>query len=381
MSWLDKYIPPPLPKGPSLGPPPLPSQRSGSLARAKAAAAGSDSGQNLAESLQRAQEVERDLQEKARLAREQADLAHARQLLDEDELNRFKNLLVFAKSAVESRFAGKHKSRDLGSGGEFAEHRQYQPGLQTSAIDWQVYARTKRLFVRTYEELTDLAVHLVVDASGSMVYHSKGKESKSLRAARIAAALACLMMRQGDKVGLTLFGDRVLSHLPTSGTERHLQEMLRTFIKPALQPSGPTSIANSLRESALLLKRRGRLVVLSDFLGEDPADILDALGPFVHRRFDILLLQLSDPDERTLPDAPLARFVDAETNEQMEVEPAELRAAFEETVARRTRDLREGARQQGIDFAILDTARPYLDAIEAYLGFRHWNDLTPTPPR
>ena len=144
-------------------------------------------------------------------------------------------------------------------------------------------------------------------------------------------------MRQGDKVGLTLFGNKILSHLPTGGTERHLQEMLRELIKPALQSTGTTRIAQSLREAALLIKRRGRLVVVSDFLGEDPIEILDALGPFVHRRFEVILMQLSDPDERTLPDAPLARFVDAETGEQIEVEPAELRDAFEATVAERTR--------------------------------------------
>ena len=300
-------------------------------------------------------------------------------LLDEDELNRFKNLLVFAKGTIESRFAGRHKSADLGSGGEFAEHKQYHPGLPTNALDWQVYARTKRLFVRTYEELTDMAVHLVVDVSGSMSYQGRGEESKSLRAGRTAAALACLMMRQGDKVGLTLFGQRVLSHLPTGGTERHLQQMLRELIKPALQSHGKTRIAASLRESALLLKRRGRLVIISDFLGEEPQEILDALGPFVHRRFDILLLQLSAPDERTLPNAPLARFVDSETGEQLEVEPEEIRQAFEKTVTERTAALHDGARQLEISFAHLGTEQPYLEAIEAYLGFRRWNEITATP--
>lgn len=308
-----------------------------------------------------------------------SDTERARILLNEDELNRFKNLLVFAKAAIESRFAGRHKSSDLGTGGEFAEHRQYYPGLPTATVDWQVYARTKRLFVRTYEELTDMAVHLIVDCSGSMTYHGRGQEKKSMRAARIAAALACLMMRQGDKVGLTLFANRILSHLPTAGTERHLQEILRALIKPALQSQGSTRIADSIREASLLIKRRGRLVIVSDFLGEDPADILEALGPFVHRRFEILLLQLSDPDERTLPDAPLARFVDAETGEQIEVEPAELRDAFEHTVAGRVLALQEGARQRGIDFAHLDTGEPYLDAIEAYLGFRHWSEVKAPP--
>jgi hypothetical protein len=117
-------------------------------------------------------------------------------------------------------------------------------------------------------------------------------------------------------------------------------------------------------------------VVLSDFLGEDPEEILDALGPFVHRRFEVLLLQLADPDERTLPNAPLARFVDAETGDELEVEPDEIRDAFEEKVKERTEALRLGSQRRRIDFAQLNTDQPYLDAIEAYMGFRQWEDLT-----
>lgn len=370
MSWLDRHIPPPLPKGTGVGPPPIPSARERAFSDAKERA------KNRLNIPQPTRPPSPQLQTPppgAPLTLPPAETG--RGLLNEDELNRFRNLLVFAKAAIESRFAGRHKSSDFGSGGEFAEHRQYQPGLPTAAVDWQVYARTKRLFIRTYEELTDMAVHLVVDGSGSMSYHGRGQEVKSLRAARTAAALASLMMRQGDKVGFTLFGYRILSHLPTGGTERHLQQILRELIKPARQSSGPTRIAESLREASLLIKRRGRLVIISDFLGEDPADILEACGPFVHRRFEILLLQLSDPDERTLPDAPLARFVDAETGEQIEVEPAELRDAFEQTVAQRTLALQEGARQRGIEFAHLDTEKPYLEAIEAYLGFRRWSEV------
>jgi uncharacterized protein (DUF58 family) len=295
-------------------------------------------------------------------------------LLNQAELERFKNLLVFAKTTVESRFAGRHRSVDLGSGGEFAEHRQYYPGLPTSAIDWHVYARTKRLYIRTYQELTDMAVHLVVDVSGSMAYKGKVADSKGVRAGRVAASLAYLMMRQGDKAGLTLFSDRVIDHVPVGGTERHLHSMLAKLIRPSLSPQGTTQIAESLREAAQLLRRRGRLVVLSDFLGEEPEEILDALGPFMHRRFEVLMLQIADPDERSLPDAPLARFVDAETGEHLEVEPEEIRADFERAVWNRTNNLRVGAQRRGIEFTFLGTERPFVEAIEAYLGFRNWSD-------
>jgi len=297
-----------------------------------------------------------------------------KKFLNEEELARFQNLIAFAKNTVEARFAGRHKSHDFGTGGEFAEHKQYHPGLPVNAIDWHVYARTKRLFIRTYDELTDLAVHLVTDVSGSMSFVSGGNEMKALRSARIAASLAHLMIRQGDKVSLTMFADEIIDHLPCGGTSRHLQRMLMHLATPTSRPHGKTKIADSLREAALLTKRRGRLVVLSDFLGEDPAEILEALSPFLHRRFEILLLQISDPEERTLPNAPLARFIDLETNEELEIEPEEIRENFEQTVRERTAALKTGAMRRRVDFARLGTDAPYLDAIEAYLGFRNWTD-------
>lgn len=302
-------------------------------------------------------------------------LPNGRKYLNDEELARFEKLIAFARETVEARFSGRHKSHDFGSGGEFAEHKQYHPGLPVSAIDWHVYARTKKLFIRTYDELTDLAVHLVTDVSGSMSFVSNGSEMKALRAARLTASLAHLMIRQGDKVSLTLFADQILEHLPCGGTARHLQQLLMRLVSPAEVPKGRTRIADSLRDSSLLLKRRGRLVILSDFLGEDPEEILDALSPFLHRRFEILLLQIADPEEGTLPHAPLARFVDLETAEELEIEPEEIRENFKATVRERTRALQTGAMRRRIDFARLQTDHPYLEAIEAYLGFRHWTDF------
>ncbi len=311
-------------------------------------------------------------------AREKATppaLPSGKKFLNEEELARYRNLIAFAKSTVEARFSGRHKSHDFGSGGEFAEHKQYYPGLSVNAIDWHVYARTKKLFIRTYDELTDLAVHLVTDVSGSMAFATGGREQKALRSARIAASLAHLMIRQGDKVSLTLFADKVRSHLPCGGTTRHLQRMLMQLALPTDHPQGETRIAESLTETALLTKRRGRLVVLSDFLGEAPEEILEALSPFLHRGFEILLLQIADPEESTLPSAPLARFVDLETEEEIEVEPEEIRDVFEATVRDRTAALSTGAMRRRIDFARVSTDQPYLDAIEAYLGFRSWTEF------
>ncbi|MCW1884125.1 DUF58 domain-containing protein [Luteolibacter flavescens] len=309
--------------------------------------------------------------------RESADAADERnrehlasRLLDQSELERFKNLIVFAKTTVESQFSGRHKSPDLGSGGEFVEYQAYLPGLPIHAIDWRIYARTRKLVIRRYREETDMDVHLLVDASGSMGYLGTGRENKGRRAARIAAALAYLMMKQGDKASLTLFADRVIDHLPAGGGQRHLLKALRSLVRPAHEPTGLTDLPGAVRECNRLFKRRGRLIILSDLLGHDPAEIFDALGPLLHRGFEILLMQILDPEERMLPDAPLAHFVDMETGESIEVEPAEIRDAYAARVQERCDTLAEDGAKHRVEFTSLCTESPYREAIEAYLGFR-----------
>ncbi len=332
-------LPPPLPLDPGT-PPPLPTKRYTNIA------------QSVAE------------------AEENFNIKRAGKLLDEAELVRFKNLIVFAKTAVESRFQGRHKSPDLGGGGEFSEYLAYEPGRPVQAINWHVYARSRKLVIRRYRQETDMDVHLLVDASGSMAYRGGKREDKGLRAARIAASLAYLMLKQGDKASITLFADRVLQHLPAGGTRRHLMAMLRSLVRPAYAAGGRTNLPAAIHECERLIRRRGRLVVLSDFLGHDPTAVFDALGPFIHRGFEILLMQLMDPEEMTLPDAPLARFLDMETGESIEVEPAEIRAEYEARMRAKTAAFAAGGASHRIDFAALDTASPYREAIEAYLGFR-----------
>lgn len=336
-------LPPPLPRhapGPRGSPPPLPTRTYATI------------------------------QESAAEAAEKLRSVRAAKLLDEAELERFKNLIVFARTMVESRFQGRHKSPDLGGGGEFAEYVAYEPGRPVQAIDWRVFARSRKLVIRRYRQETDMDVHLVVDASGSMAYHGGNRDLKGLRASRIAAALAYLMLRQGDKASVTLVSDRILNHLPAGGTRRHLMAMLRSLVLPAHEARGKTDLPTALGECDRLLRRRGRLVILSDFLGAEPEAVFESLSPFLHRGFEVLLMQVSDPDELTLPDAPLARFVDMETGETVEVEPSEIRGDYEKRMLARSAAFESGASRRKMDFTALDTANPYLEAIEAYLGFR-----------
>jgi uncharacterized protein (DUF58 family) len=294
-------------------------------------------------------------------------------LLTPGELERFKNLLVFAKSAVEGYYVGKHKSPYRGSSVEFTDYKEYVPGDEVHRIDWRAYGRSRRLFVRQYEAETNMVIYLLVDVSASMRYAGTGRQSKYLLAAKIAAALGYLMIRQGDKAALGLFAEKLLRFLPPGGTRHHLHNLVTEL--EAVEPASTTGIARALQEANALFRKRGRLVILSDFW-TDSAEFLDALGQFLHRKFEILLLHVLDPDELELPTANAARFEDMETREQVQVELDEIRAAYARSMRQRLDDLAREANHRQISHAVVNTTRPYLDAIEAYLGFRETDVLS-----
>lgn len=293
-------------------------------------------------------------------------------ILTPAELERFKNLLVFARATVEGYFAGKHNSRFRGTSVEFADYKEYVSGDEVNRIDWRAYGRTRRLFVRQYEAETDMVVYLLVDVSASMGYAGAKRQSKYLLAARIAAALAYLMTHQGDKASLGLFAAQINHFLPPGGTHRHLYKMVTELER--VQPAATTGIAHALQECNTLFKKRGRIVILSDFW-TDPDELFDALGQFLHRKFELLLLQIVDPDELDLPAVNVARFQDMETYERVEVEPEEIRASYRETVRVHIERLAAQANLRGVKHALVKTQHPYLDAIEAYLEFRGKNKL------
>jgi uncharacterized protein (DUF58 family) len=294
-------------------------------------------------------------------------------LLSPAELERFGNLLLFARSTVEGYFSGKHKSPHRGASVEFTDYKEYVPGDDVKQIDWRAYGRSRRLFVRQYEAETDMVVYLLVDVSASMSYAGTGRESKYVLAAKIAAALAYLMVHQGDKAALGLFAETLKRFLPPGGTRSHLHNLFAEL--ESVVPASTTGIASALEECNSLFKKRGRLVVLSDFW-DDPGQTFEALSRFRHRKFEILLLHIVHPHELDLPGVHAARFHDVETHEEVEVEPEEIRAAYRESARKRADTLAREAHSRQISHALVHADRPYLDAIEAYIGFRGNNTLS-----
>jgi len=296
-------------------------------------------------------------------------VARGSKVLKARDLEPLKNLLLFARSVVEGWFSGKHRSLDFGSNAEFVEHKAYVPGDPVTNLDWKVYARSRKLVVRKHREEKEMSANLVVDVSGSMAYQAGGREAKHLRAARIAAALAYLMQRQGDKFSLSLFTDTLVRYIPAGGTRRHLFDCLSALEDRLDFNRGLTGAHNVLDLCVPLFKRRGSIIVISDFF-TDLDRFFDAIAQFQHRRFDVLLLHVIDPDERNLPEVPLARFVDMETGGSIQVAPDEVRIAYQREMAAMSERLTTEAQRRGLAYHVLKTEAPYREALEAWLGLR-----------
>ncbi len=295
------------------------------------------------------------------------ELRYPGALLSPDELDRFKNLLLFAQTTVDGFFSGRHRSPHPGSSAEFRDYKDYVAGDAIDRIDWRAYGRSRRLFVRRYEDETDMVAYLLVDTSGSMRFRGGARAPKFHHAARIAAALAYLMTKQGDKAALGLFADTLKTWLPPGGTRRHLHEMVTALER--VQPEHTTDLPAALRQAAEVCRKRGRLVVLSDFLA-DPASLFDALAQFQHRGFKILLLQVLDPEELELPAHSVARYVDLETAEEIEVDAEDVRVLYRNNIRATIDTVAREAAARGIEHQQVNSADDYTRVLEAYLGFR-----------
>ena len=286
-----------------------------------------------------------------------------------EDLDPFKNLVLFAEAIVEGWFAGKHRTLDYGANAEFAEYKAYVPGDPVNHIDWRVFASSRRLVVRKYREEKDMPGYLVVDMSRSMSYRQKGRDGKILRAARMAASLAYLMHRQGDKSALALFNHRLEKALPPGSTRGHLFELCSVLEDACMGARGQTLPHFALQECLPLFRRRGCLVVISDFF-VDLEPLFDSLSQFLHRKFRIMLLHVLDPDEYHLPDVPMARFIDLESNDAIQVAPDEIRDTYTREIEGHIDTLRLECHRRGIHYHRLSTDQPYVEALEAWLGLR-----------
>jgi uncharacterized protein (DUF58 family) len=288
--------------------------------------------------------------------------------LDPKVLDRVEGLELKARLIVEGFISGLHRSPFRGFSVEFAEHREYVPGDDIRFLDWKVFGRSDRLYVKRYEDETNLEAHLVVDVSESMTYRGEGVGHDKLDYSRWgAAALAHLLTRQQDAVGLVLFDDQVRRTMPTGSNPVHLRNVMRALEEA--KPTGTTGVGRALKEVAEAIRRRGLVLLFSDLL-DDEKGVAEGLTHLRHRGHEVVCFHVLDHDELTFPFDRMTRFVGLEGLPDLVAEPKSLKKAYLAEVEAAQRSYRRVCHANRIDYVPLDTSESLGTILSAYLAKR-----------
>jgi len=293
-------------------------------------------------------------------------MAGGARYLDPAVVARLGTIDLKARTIVEGFLTGLHRSPYKGFSVEFAEYRQYIPGDDLATLDWKVYARSDRHFVKKFEEETNLTCHLLLDVSGSMAYASGGI-TKLQYGSYLTAALAYLMHRQRDSFGLIAFDDSIAALLPASARAGHLRAVLLALER--LKIGAKTDVAKPLRDLAAVVRKRGLVVLVSDLL-DDPVRVLDGLKHFRYRGTDVIVFHVLDPYELQFPFEQAARFRDMETADEVMAVPSTVRQGYLERLQGLIATYRRELGLVGIDYCLLDTSQPLELGLMSYLMTR-----------
>jgi uncharacterized protein (DUF58 family) len=287
--------------------------------------------------------------------------------LDPAVLARLGSMELKARTVVEGVLSGLHRSPYKGFSVEFAEYRQYLPGDDLSAVDWKVYARSDRHYIKRFEEETNLECHLLLDVSASMAYRGAAAMSKLEYGSVLAGSLAFLMNRQRDATGLIAFDDRIRFRMPAGGRPGHLHALLLALER--LRPAARSNVALPVNQLAEALLKRSLVVLISDLLDE-AAPVVRSLRRLRFRGTDVIVFHVLDPDELTFPFRGPSRFRDLESAEAVVAEPSVVRAEYLRALEALTEAYRRELRAAGIDYVQLDTSQPLDLALLTYLSAR-----------
>ena len=290
----------------------------------------------------------------------------SRNYLDPEVLNALASLELKARLIVEGFVSGMHRSPFHGFSVEFAEHREYVPGDDVRFVDWKVYGKSDRYYIKQYEEETNLRAWIFLDVSESMEYGS-GAMSKLEYARHVAAAMAYLITQQQDAVGLCLFDDQLRSVLPPASSAGHLRVLIHQLEES--QPRGKTGLGDSVHQAIERIGRRGVVVIISDLL-ERSDSVLAAVRRLRHNGHEVILFHLLDHAERTFPFERMTRFEGLEEMPHVMADPGALRIQYLKELEEFTRTIRHGCLGNAADFVELDTSMPLDVALSSYLASR-----------
>jgi uncharacterized protein (DUF58 family) len=286
--------------------------------------------------------------------------------LDPKVLNKITRLDLKARHIVEGFMGGMHKSPYHGFSVEFAEHREYAPGDDLKHLDWKVFGRTDRLYIKEYELETNLRSHILLDTSESMDYGSK-ETTKLELASHIAASMAYLILRQQDSVGMVCFDKEVKTFIPTSSSMGHLRPILGTLASSTAQ--NKTDLGVVLNTLAERIQRRGLIILISD-LFDKPETILKSLQHFSHKRHDVIVFHVLDEYELTFPFERMTLFEGLEEYPKLLIDPRSLRKAYLEEVNKFCEEMRKGCVKQMVDYVRISTDQDLDVELTKYLAGR-----------
>jgi uncharacterized protein (DUF58 family) len=286
--------------------------------------------------------------------------------LQPDLIKRISRLEIRAQHIVEGLLSGLHRSPYFGQSIEFVQHRQYVSGDDLRHVDWKVWGKQDRLYVKQYEEDTNLRACLLVDLSASMAYGGSAL-TKCDYAVTAAAALAYLLLRQQDAVGCVSFDESVRQSIPLRTTTSHLTTIVRAL--DATEPRDKTSLYAVLRHVAETYPRRGMMILFSDLL-VDADDLLRGLRLLRQRGHDVLVLHVLDDDELDFPFSGPARFEGLESEDELSCNPRALRQGYLDAMEAFLATVRRGCARDRVDYALVRTSAPLDAALVAFLSHR-----------
>ena len=295
------------------------------------------------------------------------DRVQYRNYLSPSVISKLSSLELKARNVVEGFMVGLHKSPYHGFSVEFSQHRPYMQGDQLKDIDWKVLAKSDRLYIKQYEEETNLIAHIFVDVSKSMDFKNKGEITKLEYAKILAASLSYLLIQQQDSVGIGLYSDKLETYLSPKSTRVFLKNILKEINN--ISASSKTNTADCLNSVSEKIKRRGMVIIISDFF-DDIEKVLSALKKLHYKKNDVILFHILDPIEVNFAFEKNGVFIDLETKEEITTQPYHIQTSYKQALKEYLDKLKKECLNFGIEYNLINTNEPFDTALLSFIKRR-----------
>ncbi len=290
-----------------------------------------------------------------------------KRFLDPSVISKISSLELRARLIVEGFLLGLHKSPYHGFSIEFSQHRPYMQGDSPKDIDWKVYGKSDKFFVKQYEEETNLKSYILLDVSKSMTFASAGRISKLDYASQLAASLSYLMLKQKDAVSLSVYADQIKKYLPPNSSRIYLKEIISVLNK--IVPEIETNTSFCLNQISDKITKRGLVVIISD-LFDDPVEVMNAIKKFRFYKNEVIVFQLLDSAERNFSFQKDAIFKDLETGEEITTQPYQIQKSYQDAMVTFLNKIKSECLRNGVEYNLIDTSTPFDKALFTYLQKR-----------